>query len=202
MHELTELQRDTLMETFNIGVGRASRALSQLLACEMALSVPRLEMALVKDMSSLLKLPMDPNESCAVSRRMSGIDAEVLMLFHGEKSTISSLINNQLDPDQDSDPRENVVSKIAYLVTESCFDQISDVINKNVARAAPVYMATVPPSYFIEHRDPLDTLIIVKIDISLKKKDVSGHLLLSFTSKGANELAVGLDRMIEESAED
>lgn len=190
------------METFNIGVGRASRALSQLLACEMALSVPVIEQKLVQDMNALNHLNMDPDDSCAVSRRMSGIDAEVLMVFQGARGTISSLINNQLDRAHEVDPRENVVSKIAYLVTESCFDQLSDVINKNVSRDAPRFMATVPPEYFMEHLNPHDTLIIVKIDINLKKKDVSGHLLLSFTSTGANELALGLDRMIEESAEE
>lgn len=201
MHNLTELQRDTLMETFNIGVGRASRALSQLLACEMILSVPVIEQSLVQEMSKVIREDMDPADSCAVSRRMSGIDAEVLMLFQGASKAISSLINNQLERENESDPRENVVSKIAYLVTESCFDQISDVINKNISRGPLRFMPQVPKEFFLEHRNPTDTLIIVKIDINLKKKDVSGHLLLSFTSKGASELVIGLDRMIEESSE-
>lgn len=197
MLELTELQRDALMETFNIGVGRASRALSQLLGCEIALSVPILLQSRVSEVTKIIDPSMRPEDFCAVSRKTNGVESEVLMLFQGAPKTIGDLINNQFNRTPFEDPRENVVTKIAYLVTESCFDQIEDVVNRSIQRSAPSFMPRLPKAFFCDNRDPSDTLIIVKIDINLKKKDVSGHLLLSFSEKGANDLAVGLDRMLD-----
>lgn len=43
MTDLTDLQRDALLEIFNIGVGNAANSMSQLINEEIRLSVPKLQ---------------------------------------------------------------------------------------------------------------------------------------------------------------
>lgn len=46
MNKLTDLQRDALLEIFNIGVGNAANSMSKLIDEEISLSVPKLQIVL------------------------------------------------------------------------------------------------------------------------------------------------------------
>jgi chemotaxis protein CheC len=52
---LTELQRDTITELLNIGMGRAAAALSEMLEAEVALSVPFVDVLSRRDAAVLVR---------------------------------------------------------------------------------------------------------------------------------------------------
>lgn len=203
MFELTELQRDALMETFNIGVGRASRSLSQMLGCETALSVPIIVQSPVNQAVQIIDPRLRAQQDvCMVTRRLGGIDAEAVMIFQGPRDNIASLLNLPAAATAHlSDSRENVATKIGQLVSESCAAQIEDLVGIPIDRGPVRFLATVPERVFEVRNSEDDVLIIVKIDIALKRKGVTGHLLLSFTQESAQQLAEGLDRMLLEGSE-
>lgn len=201
MFDLTELQRDALMETFNIAVGRASKSLALLLGCEAALSVPLIVQADMRDAASIV----DPalrrqSDACMASRFFGGVDVEAVMIFQGPRENIASLLNLPVSAsDGHADARQNVATKIAALVTESCAAEIQDLVGREVSRGPIRFLSTIPEQVFSVRGSDADVMIIVKIDIALKKRGVTGHLLLSFTQDSANSLADGLDKLLSGS---
>ena len=200
MFELTELQCDALMETFNIAVGRSSKSLALLLGCEAALSVPIIVQAEMSDADSIVDPSLrQQTDACMASRSLGGVDFEAVMIFQGSRESIASLLNLPFSSSKcHTDPRENVVTRIAALVTESCAAEIQDLVGREVTRGPIRFLATIPEQVFSVRDGASDVMIIVKIDIALKKRGVTGHLLLSFTQESANSLADGLDQLLSD----
>lgn len=200
MFQLSEIQRDALMEVFNIGVGRASRSLALMLGCEASLSAP----VIVQTSASEAMRIIDPDlkrqsDVCVVSRTLGGVDAEAVMIFQGSRGNLCSLMEPPVDtgsPAQDSG--ENIATRLAQLVSDSCAAQLEDLLGRPIERGKPCFMSSVSQDVFETRNQPDDVLFIVKIDILLKKRGVTGHLLVSFTREAANGIADGLDRLVRD----
>ncbi len=203
--ELSELQRDALMETFNIGVGRASKALSHLFSCDIALSAPILVPVRAANVATLIDPAMRGSDDvCAVTRAITGVDAEVVMIVQGDTKSIAALPSAQLvrdGLDVRSDPRADAVSKLGYLVISSCVDQMEEVVGRRFERHPLRFMPSLPEKIVGAARPSDEMLYGVKIAIIMSAKGVASYLLFSFTRDAANRLAAGLDRIIAESAE-
>lgn len=203
LEELSELQRDALTETINIGVGRASRALAQLTKSEVAMSVPVIIQCLPGTIRDIVSPSLfDSSDVCSVSRRVAGLDADVTLIFQGTKESMGELLAGgitQEGQDAPVDVREAVAHKIGYLMIESCLDQIENVVGGNIERSKLSYHPRLPLGIFSEEFNPAEPVIIVKIDIAVPKRGISGHLLCAMMHKAANRMADGLDAIVIES---
>lgn len=201
MFELSFLQRDALMEIFNIGVGRASRSLAQLLGCDAAMSVPIIMQASVSESGQFVDESLKQRQdACMVSRQFGGIETGAVVIFQGLRDNVAGLLDLPASVHAGhTDIRQHIASKIALMVTDSCADQIEDLVRTEVPRGPVKFQAMIGDEIFDIRRNPDDLLIIVKIDIALRKKGVTGHLLLSFSQEAGMRLAEGLDRMLSDS---
>lgn len=192
--EPTLMQRDALLEMFNIGVGRASKALSQLLGCEIVLSVPELISLRVKNLTEAVGPWIWRDGFCAVSRKVDEPFVEMLMMLDG---AVESLMAGS-SGSSTFKTREDVAVKIATLVTDSCLDQMEDVLAMALNRGEPVFSTNLDGYERSDGVFNLD-LLATKIDWGLKGKDVTGVVYLLVSSKGLKQLCAGFDRMFEEN---
>lgn len=203
LEELSDLQRDALSETINIGVGRASRALSQFTKAEVAMSVPVVIRCSPEEVRGIVTPALFASpDVCSVSRRIVGMEAELAMIFQSTKEAMAELLSTSIvreGQDEIVDVREAVATKIGYLVIESCLDQMEHVVGRNIERFKLNYHPKLPSGIFSDTYDPKETVIIVKIDISVPKRNITGHLLCSLPRKGANRMADGLDALVIDS---
>lgn len=194
--ELSDLQRDALMETFNVGVGRACRSLSQLLGCEAAISVPTIVTVNAGQSSALVDAALRSRDDvCMAAVPLMGIDAEAVIIIQGARETVSAMLSVR---SAGSDLREGVTCKIATLMGTSCAGQIEDLLFEAVGCGDPVFHAHVPEQVFSQARAAQEALVILKIDMALKKRGVNAYLLLSFTRTAAQKLADGLDNLMQQ----
>lgn len=197
MFELNDLQCDSLMETFNIGVGRASRSLALLLGCETALSVPViLKSYSVTEDDGFESMRDSGGNVCMVSRDLGVIGAKVILILCGSKENVASLVSLPSQRPTGDDERKIIASKIAYLVSESCIDQVEDLMGCVLTRGDAQFSAVIPPDMFAMVSQGDSDMLIIKIDLAIKKRNVSGHLLMAFSHASANRLAEGLDRLM------
>lgn len=203
MHEeLTDLQRDALTETINIGVGRASRALAKFSGSDVAMSVPIIIQTEPENFREIISPSLFSSpDVCVVARRVMGLDADVAMVFQGTPQAMG-----QLAPEDYSgrrrDVREDVAIKIGSLVIESCLDQMEHVAGRNIDRDKLSYFSKMPHNIFGDEYEPKEGAIVVKIDVKVSKRDITGHLLCVMTHRAANRLARGLDELIEAGGND
>lgn len=197
---LSDLQRDTLQECFNIGIGRAARGLSHLLHAEVAMSTPILVMLSVGDAHTLVDPALQKTEACVVTRDINGIDAQAAMIFQGSRTVMASLLPTLLVADTEQQDRQaDAATKMGYLVIESCVDQLEEIIGHPIARRGVVYADAIPKNLFQTGLPQDQGLVVVRVDLSLRKHNIAGHLLFAFTLEAANHLAAGLDRVLSES---
>lgn len=203
--ELNESQRDALTETINIGVGRASRALAQLTRSEVAISVPVIIQAEPGDIANIVAPSLfNSPDVCSVARRVIGLDADLAMVFQANKEAMANLIMSGIVRDgqtEPSDVRQEVSNKIGNLMIESCLDQMEHVVGRNIERFKLAYHPKLPADIFGLGHAPKEAVIIVKIDIAIINRNISGHLLCALTHKAANRLADGLDALVAEENE-
>ena len=205
MHEeLSDLQRDALTETINIGVGRASRALSKFAQSEVAMSVPVIIQTSPEEFKAIVSPALfSSSDVCAVARRIVGLDADVVMIFQGSKESMAEMNSSAVGQEHVNDRRdvrEDVALKIGGLVIESCLDQIENVVGRNIERFKLNYYSRLPAGIFAEDYQPKEGVIIIKIDVQMAKRNIAGHLLCAMTHKAANRLGDGLDALVAESA--
>jgi chemotaxis protein CheC len=202
-NELNDMQRDALTETINIGVGRASRALSLFAQSEVAMSVPIIIQSEPEDIRSIVSPALfDSPDVSSVSRRVVGLDADVVMIFQASTEALKEMTKTNIVREGQEDPtdvRDAVINKIGYLVIESCLDQIENVVGRNIERFKLHYFPRLPKGIFHEKYAPQEGVIIVKIDIAIPKRNITGHLLCALTHKAANRMADGLDSLVEDS---
>ena len=84
---LTELQVDLLKETFNMGVGQAAMALSEIAAGEeIELSVPYVELKSIEDLEVQIRETAG-DEVCGVSEAFAGpFEGRAMILYSQEES--------------------------------------------------------------------------------------------------------------------
>ena len=70
--ELTEQERDAIIELFNLGMGKAAGALGQMVDAEVALSVPSLDIVLRDDAPEQIGCPIG-ERICAVKQTFAGL---------------------------------------------------------------------------------------------------------------------------------
>jgi len=93
-NSLTDFQRSVLSEVGNIGAGNAATALAHILADNVMISVPELQVIDVTEMATVLGGP--ENEVVGILVNMTG-DVEGMFLFLLDKTFICLLINMILD---------------------------------------------------------------------------------------------------------
>lgn len=211
---LSDLQRDALMETFNIGMGRASRAIAELTKSDVAFSVP-LFIEIDPDRVREVVTPtmFTSFDTCAVTRLVSGIDASVVMIFQGSSEAVDHVVRNNLirtEQERHINPREVLATRMGHLVTESCLDQVESIMGQSVERAPVKFRPRIPVSVFDERYHPKafasgkasrEPLVILKIDLSIERQKIVAHLLFGLSHQAANLMAESLDRLVTESAE-
>lgn len=199
--ELTELQRDALTETINIGVGRASRALGKFAQSDVAMSVPIIIQTEPEDFREIVSPGLFTSPDVfAVARRVAGLEADVVMIFQGSVQAMAEMSMGGSETHVRKDPREEAAIKIGGLLIESCLDQMEHVAGRNIERDKLSYFPDLPRNIFGENYEPKEGAIVIKIDIKIARNDVTGHLLCAMNHKAANRLARGLDELITESA--
>ena len=200
MLEFTDMQSDALKELCNIAVGRASRSISQLLLCEMAMSAPLLMQVSASDATGLVDGSLRSRQDvCSVIRNLSNLPVSMVMIFQGPHESIGTSLSLGLVPDGQINPSCKVASLIATLITDSCARELETVLGFDLGVTPTSVTPGIPEPIFDSVIQSEADLIILKIDIALQKRAVSGHLLLSFQHDAVQSLGDALDRLIAKS---
>ena len=100
--ELDDLQRDALGELFNIGVGRAANALSQIVSSEVMLSVPNVDLVTVAEVKEML-VKNEFRHFSTVSQYFEGpFNAEAVLIFPESNALVivSHMLGHELAPEE------------------------------------------------------------------------------------------------------
>jgi len=202
MFDLTELQYDALSEIFNIGVGHAASALSDILNEEMRMSVPRISFQNRANLAS--KLCNGENRRiCGVRQSFEGaiFNTDAMLMFPEEKSLeiVRLMVGGSLSMQELTEMEQEAMSEIGNIILNACVGVLADMLKQDIQSSLPSYHIGNSDELLSSYGDHADDIVLIlHIDIALEKHEIEGHVAFILDMSTIQDLRPHLDQYITE----
>jgi chemotaxis protein CheC len=192
--ELTDVQRDALVELLNIGFGRAAASLSELTGHRVLLDVPHVSIHPIQDLAVALRSLVDDNVA-TVHQIFSGPvggDA-LLVLDYAAAGMLKELLTNEpsLPLPIDASGRE-VLTEVGNILLNACLGTFGNILQVQVSFSVPHLnldtLHAVMQSLLV-NREGLRYALVVHAGFRLRDAEVTGYLIIVLS-------VASLDRLI------
>lgn len=199
MRELSDLQRDALLEIFNIGVGNAANSMSLLINEEIKLSVPKLQIIL-KDHVEVISAFVQSQRICAVSQDFSGpLIARAFLVFPEGKTheIVRRMLGELVSADELNTMEEEALSEIGNIVLNACISSMAELLHSDFKSSQPAYHLGTAFSV-LSSTDNKDNhfMLLLHIDFSMPKEKIDGYLIFLLSVDSFNELINKVDELL------
>jgi chemotaxis protein CheC len=201
MLNLTELQRDAMMELLNIGMGRAASALSEMVGAEIYLCVPFLD--LLSRHEAIKRLSGKRSERIiAVQQQFSGLlGGDIMLVFPEEKSLelVHVLVKDSVPLEVMTEMEQEVFMEIGNMILNSCIGSISTILKSEMSSSLPILLNGTDKDIFGENFDSHDddgTVLFLSMGFSLQERSIDGNVAFIINEDATYALQESIDRFI------
>ena len=201
MLNLTELQRDTITELLNIGMGRAAAALSEMVSEEVALSVPSVEVLSRRDAAVLVR-----EKGCerivAVLQEFSGFFwGDTMLVFPEDKSLdlVHSLIKDTFPLDIMTEMEQEALMEVGNITLNACIGSIANFLQSEVSGSLPSLLRGPCEVIFgdkngvqVDH----EVVMFLRMDFALHTRDMQGCVVFLVDSDAMGMLRKHIDQVL------
>lgn len=198
--DLSELQRDALIEIFNIGVGQAASSMSQIVGEPIYLSVPTVEILHGdKRAEAICKLALSPR-ICAVSQDFIGnLKARAFLIFPEGKTReiVRRMLVDSVSTDELSEMEQEALSEIGNIILNSCMSSLSDALQTSFHCSPPLYhLGSAFEILSTGNSQDEDLLMLCHIDFSMPRAEINGYLVFLLTLPSFKVLIGQIDQFL------
>lgn len=200
LQSLTTDQTDTLQEIVNIAMGQAGDSLARVLDCFVNLSVPRIKLIEVANISThMAKLVKSDTPITAVRQSFyDDLSGEAITLFSiNGYHDLSELMGYQSELDPHTE--KEVLFDVSNILVGACLNGIAEQLNANLSFSAPSLIAenTTANSLLTPKSLPWDYALQVEVNFSLEKRNFMSHLIIMMAEDAVDSLKRSLDAFLE-----
>jgi len=183
MLELSEFQKDALGELLNIGMGRASASLSEMVGEEVELSVPQVETLSQNEAITRIS-GLVGNDITAVKESFKGAFwGDALLLFPEDHSLelVRALIKDDTLPaEMISEMEQEALTEVGNIILNACLGSLANIFKENLEFALPQYTHGSCSDILSIDRSSAtpEGVLLLQMNFSLEKTKVSGYLTL------------------------
>lgn len=175
--QLSELEEDLLNEIFNLGVGNAASALSQMVKQEIKLSIPEISFLNADELSTLLGID---KLLSSVSQKISGpFNAQSVILFPDSDSLeiVRKLLGDNITDESIAELQNEAMSEIGNVVLNACIGSISESFGSSFNIDLPEFERSTPPELMQKKQMNEESLILfIRIELTLSESKITGYL--------------------------
>lgn len=196
MLKLTSLQTDLLCELFNIGIGRAAAAMSEMLQDEVLLSVPQVHFITVSEVTD--HLGKHSRSMYCIRQPFSGaFCGNALLIFPEEKSLemVKVLIGDIPPGTELLQVQRDALLEVGNVVLNACLASLSEMTNTPFECS----LATVDSG---DTRRVLGTrvqnhvVLLIHIRFELKTQNIEGFVVFVMNSTSYEDMLNAVNRFI------
>ena len=184
MIELSELQKDALGELLNIGMGRASASLMEMVGEEVELSVPKVDTLSQEEAIERIKGLVGDNITAVKESFKGAFCGDALLLFPEEHSLelVRALIKDDTLPlDMLSEMEQEALTEVGNIILNACLGSLANIFQENLEFALPQYSQGSCEDV-IKSNTSSETssegVLLLQMNFALQKTKVSGYLTL------------------------
>jgi len=193
--KLDALTLDALTEIFNLGVGQAAHALSQIAGDSVLLTVPRVAVLSRSEVTDHMGGAGMASVS-AVRQRFSGaLNAEAVLMFPAERGLqlVQMMVGGELPLEQLAEMEQEALSEVGNILLNSVMASVADALRIELDGALPSVELSRVHDVLSPEQDPRGQVLLIDIQFEVAAREVQGLLafLLDVASQGALEQMLG-----------
>jgi len=198
MIQLTELERDALVELFNIGLHRAAASLSDLSGQRIDVALPQLWIVPTSSVEPLLKEVLD-GELATVHQVFRGaISGDAVFMLEYEKAVrLASVLSGgeaALGGRVDAAARE-VLSEVGNIILGACLSSFGDVLKVSVSFSVPrIHIESLHALLrsIVVEEDEVQYALIAAAHFKMTRSEVEGYLCVVVGVNSIHQMARAL----------
>jgi chemotaxis protein CheC len=196
MFKLTELQHDALVEIFNIGVGHAARAMSEIVNEPVTMSVPSISFLSRADAAAMLG-HRERARVCGVSQRYQGaFSTEAMLMFPEDKSLdiVRLMVGESVPLKELTEMEQEAMSEIGNIILNSCVGTLANILSQELSGSLPQYHVGTSEEIIGAHGQQPDTIVLMlHIDFILETHQIHGYVAFILDMTALEDLQEQLD---------
>lgn len=190
MRNLSSLEKDSLKELFNIGMGRAAAAIGQLTEEVIELSVPRLYLLSRMQAATLLGKTLQDTVWSICQRLTGEFDAEAMLIFPEDNSLEIArlLLGNAVDAQALTYLEQEAVSEAGNIILSACIGTILNILDADLHfEPATVQRGECGEVLKVSGHD-YSSILLVHVSFALERRSIQGYLAFVQDSQATERL--------------
>jgi len=176
---LSQLELDALAEVFNIGVGQAADALSQLAGSPVRLTVPQVAMVSKQGISDDL-MRQGAERICAVRQGFTGVlNTEAVLMFPVQQSLqlVQMMVGGDVPLEQLGEMEQEALAEVGNILLNSMVSGIADVLRLRFEGSLPHVELGPVRDVLTGNGQPQELVLSLLIDFAVDAMEVKGYLV-------------------------
>lgn len=196
-----ELALDALTEIFNMGVGQAAHALSQIAGESVLLTVPRVSVLSRTAVTGHVGASgMDPVS--AVRQRFTGtINTEAVLMFPADRGLelVRMMVGGDLPLEQLAEMEQEALGEVGNILLNAVMASVADALKIELDGALPSVELSQVQKVLQDERDPNGQILLIDIQFEVASREVKGLLAFWLDVASQGLLEHMLSRFLEEA---
>ena len=188
---LTSKERDTITEIINIGVGKGSAALYDMIQTEIILRVPYIN---VINYDGLLKeideIESDKVHSVELQFKGQYKGFSNIIVSSNSASTLSGLLTD-MDPNsiELKEIQDGIIVEVGNIILNAIMGSFGNILETSIDFEIPKsYIGQKSNLFQYLDREKYDQILVCKTDFSIRSKNISGKILIVYEINSFNKL--------------
>lgn len=196
MFNLTELQHDALVEIFNIGVGHAASAMSEIVNEPVTMSVPSISFLSRSEAATMLG-HRDSARVCGVSQHYQGaFSTQAMLMFPEDKSLdiVRLMVGESVPLKELTEMEQEAMSEIGNIILNACVGTLANMLSQELSGSLPEYHVGTSEEILGGHGQQPDAIVLMlHIDFILETHQIHGYVAFILDLTALHDLQEQLD---------
>jgi chemotaxis protein CheC len=195
---LNALQHDALVELFNIGVGQAACALSEIVGDEVTMAVPTIRFL---ERAAAAALMGSETRVCGVRQHYEGgLRTEAIVMFAEDKSLdiVRLMVGDAVPFDELTEMEQEAMGEIGNIVLNSCVGTLANLFERELRGSLPVVQiassaAILGAASAADAKDGNPIVLMLHIDLALEAHRIHGFIAFVLDMQALGDLCTLVD---------
>lgn len=203
---LSETHADLLKETFNIGVGSAAEALSEIAGGEeIILTVPQLQMMTLGDLGRQVR-DVSGEDICSVAETFRGpFSGKAMMLYSQRESLelVRLMLGDMVPVEQIREMEGEALCEVGNIVLNACLAAMADMIGSEIETDIPQLKVGHFEKVLHQEAGGSDehSILYLRMDFAMARYQLNGHIGFVFDLNSMTSLLACLENYLNSMLE-
>lgn len=197
---LSSKQIDTITEIINIGVGRGSASLSQMIDGEILLNVPYVNVVGFDYVQEEISKLGGGKDVHSVEMRFSGDyegSANIILPSDSAKLLASLLVHEDPDSDAVKEMQDGLLIEVGNVILNAIIGSFGNIMDSPLDYHMPKsYEGDVNGIYNLLDKTKYNEVLVCRTNFTIEGKNISGDILIMYEMTSFNKLTEVLNKMI------